>query len=80
MYYQQAKAAGLPVLFGEVADEAAFEQAMQQSDASDELTDRAVYHYYPPLRQVRAWIDQAGLKVEEDGPGSGFHHFLARKG
>jgi SAM-dependent methyltransferase len=79
MYYQQAKAAGLPVVFGEVADEAAFEQAMAQADASDELTDRAVYHFYPPLRQVRAWIDQAGFEVEEDASGSGFHHFLARK-
>ncbi len=79
MYYQQAKAAGLPVVFGEVAADAAFEQAMQDVDASDELTDRAVYHYYPPLSQVRAWIDQAGLQVEEDAAGSGFHHFLARK-
>jgi hypothetical protein len=79
MYFELGKAAGLPVVFGEVADDAAFEQAMQQSDASDELTDRAVYHYYPPLRQVRAWIDQAGFEVEADGAGSGFHHFLARK-
>jgi hypothetical protein len=79
MYYQQAKAAGLPVVFGEVADEADFEQAMAQADAFDELTDRAVYHYYPPLRQVRTWIEQAGLEVEEDAAGSGFHHFLAQK-
>jgi 2-polyprenyl-3-methyl-5-hydroxy-6-metoxy-1,4-benzoquinol methylase len=79
MYYEKAKAAGLPVVFGEVADEAAFAQAMEQIEASDELTDRAVYHYYPPLAQVRAWIDQAGLAIEAEGAGSGFHHFLASK-
>jgi 2-polyprenyl-3-methyl-5-hydroxy-6-metoxy-1,4-benzoquinol methylase len=79
MYYKQGKASGLPIVFGEVVDMAAFEQAMEQADASDELTDRAVYHYYPPLARVREWIGQAGLIVEEEGAGSGFHHFLARK-
>jgi 2-polyprenyl-3-methyl-5-hydroxy-6-metoxy-1,4-benzoquinol methylase len=79
MYFEQGKASGLPIVFGEVADEAAFEQAMEQTEVSDELTDRAVYHYYPPLEKVREWIDQAGLAIEEEGAGSGFHHFLVRK-
>lgn len=79
MYYRQAKEAGLPIVFGEVVDMVAFDQAMEQADAPDELTDRAVYHYYPPLARVREWIDQAGLIVWEEGDGSGFHHFLARK-
>jgi 2-polyprenyl-3-methyl-5-hydroxy-6-metoxy-1,4-benzoquinol methylase len=79
LYYERAKAAGLPVVFGEVADEAAFEQAMGQTEVSDELTDRAVYHYYPPLEKVREWIAQAGFEVEEHGAGSGFHHFVVRK-
>ena len=78
-YYERAKASGLPVVFGEVVDEAAFEQAMEQTEVSDELTDRAVYHYYPPLEKVREWIDQAGLTIEEEGAGSGFHHFVVRK-
>ena len=78
-YYERAKASGLPVVFGEVVDEAAFEQAMEQTAVSDELTDRAVYHYYPPLEKVREWIDQAGLAIEEEGAGSGFHHFVVRK-
>jgi hypothetical protein len=34
---------------------------------------------YPPLKKVREWIDQAGLAIEEEGAGSGFHHFVARK-
>lgn len=79
MYFERGKAAGLPIVFGEVADEEAFKQAMEQTEASDELTDRAVYHYYPPLEKVRAWIHQAGLAIEEQGAGSGFHHFVARK-
>jgi hypothetical protein len=51
----------------------------EQTEAPDELTGRAVYHYYPPLAKVREWIDQADLIIELEGAGSGFHHFLARK-
>ena len=81
MYFEQGKALGLPIVFGEVADEAAFEQAMamEQIEVPDELTDKAVYHYYPPLKRVREWIDQAGFAIEEEGAGSGFHHFVVRK-
>jgi 2-polyprenyl-3-methyl-5-hydroxy-6-metoxy-1,4-benzoquinol methylase len=81
MYFEQGKALGLPIVYGEVVDEIAFEQAMSmvQMDVPDELTDRAVYHYYPPLKKVRAWIDQAGFAVEEEGTGSGFHHIVVRK-
>jgi len=81
MYFEQGKALGLPVVFGEVADEAAFERAMamEQIEVPDELTDRAVYHYYPPLKKVREWIHQAGFAIEEEGVGNGFHHFVVRK-
>jgi 2-polyprenyl-3-methyl-5-hydroxy-6-metoxy-1,4-benzoquinol methylase len=78
-YYEKGKALGLPIVYGEVADVEAFAQAMTQMDASDELTDRAVYHYYPPLAKVREWIAQAGLLIEEEGAGSAFHHFVASK-
>lgn len=81
MYFERGKALGLPIVFGEVADQEAFEQAMamEQIEVPDELTDRAVYHYYPPLGKVREWIDQAGLTIEEEGAGNGFHHFVLRK-
>lgn len=80
MYFEQGKALGLPVVFGEVADEAAFKQAMAmvEEEAPDELTDRAVYHYYPPLEKVREWIGQAGFMIEDEGAGSGFHHFVVK--
>ena len=46
---------------------------------SGELSDIAVYHYYPPLDTVREWIARAGFTVEADSDGDGFHHFLLRK-
>jgi SAM-dependent methyltransferase len=38
-----------------------------------------VYHYYPPLPQVREWLQQAGLERIEEGDGDGYHHVIIRK-
>ncbi len=80
--YQRARAKGLPVVLGEVVDEV--DAAYAQVKASDQpvqgaLADSAVYHFYPSLQQAHEWIDQAGLAIEEEGVGSGYHHFVARK-
>lgn len=80
--YERAKERGLPVVLGEVVDgvDDAYERArVPGQPVPVGLADRAVYHYYPSLEQVRAWIDQAGLAIEEEGMGSGYHHFVARK-
>ena len=84
--YERAKALGLPVVYGEVVDEtdeidAAYAQAAARDwqAISGEQADLAVYHYYPPPEQVRAWLDQAGLAIEEEGTGDGYAHLLARK-
>jgi len=81
--YERAKGRGLPVVFGEVADETeqAYERVMALGlpGMSRELADVAVYHYYPSFEQVRAWIGQAGLAIEEQGTGNGYEHFLVRK-
>lgn len=81
-HYRQAQALGLPVVYGEVVDriEESFER-IQASDqpASSDLSDQAVYHFYPRLEQVRAWIAQAGLDLLEEGDGDGYHHFIALK-
>jgi len=84
--YERAKAMGLPVVFGEVVDEldAVYAQAMalealDPRGISGERLDLAVYHYHPPLEQVRLWLDQAGLAIEEEGTGDGYAHSLARK-
>ena len=79
MLYKQAKGLGLPVVFGEVVDEAAYERAIEQPDVMGAQADIAAYHYYPSLEQVRAWIDEAGLVIEDEGAGNGYEHFIARK-
>ena len=80
--YERARAKGLPVVLGELVDES--DAAYAQVKVSDQpvpgaLADAAVYHFYPSLDQAREWIDQAGLAIEEEGVGSGYHHFVARK-
>jgi len=65
----EARAAGLPVLDGEVI----------WHDPDD------YYHHYPSLEQVRAWVSAAGFVIEGDteGPwhedGYAYHHLLARQ-
>jgi 2-polyprenyl-3-methyl-5-hydroxy-6-metoxy-1,4-benzoquinol methylase len=75
--YQRARARGLPVVYGEVVDEldAAYEQAL----SGGPVLDASVYHFHPPLEQVRAWLEKAGLVVEEIGTGNEYHHILASK-
>jgi SAM-dependent methyltransferase len=82
--YQRAKARGLPVVPGEVADgvDEAYAGVMALGPSvpvPDELLGGAVYHYYPPLEQVRAWLGQAGFAVEEEGTGHWYEHFVVRK-
>ncbi len=81
--YERSRALGLPVVFGEVADEA--DAACSQVAGLDsqaipgEQANVAVYHYYPSPEQARAWFGQAGLAIEEEGTGDGYTHLLARK-
>jgi len=86
--YERAKGRGLPVVFGEVVDqvEEASRLLLSYEDIFDipeealgESADVAVYHYYPSLEQVRAWIGQAELVIEEEGTGKWYEHFLVRK-
>ncbi len=58
--YKRAKALGLPVMFGEVADQVddAYERAVV-SEGKAEPEDVATYHYLPPTAQVLTWINQA---------------------
>ncbi len=60
--YEQAKAQGLPVVFGEMPGQ-----------------EDVVYHYYPSLEQVRAWLGEAGFTIDEEGPGDEYEHFVVRK-
>lgn len=81
--YERAKSMGLPVVLGEVADaaQASYDQvdALEPSGVPGEAAGPAVYHYYPSVEQVQAWTTQAGLEIEDEGMGSGYYHFVARK-
>jgi cyclopropane fatty-acyl-phospholipid synthase-like methyltransferase len=66
---EKARRSGLPVVSGE---------------ALWDDPDGAYYHYYPSIPRVRAWLADAGFKIEEEveGPredeGYAYHHVLAR--
>ena len=79
--YERAKKQGLPVVYGEVADqvEESYER-MVASGGKAEPEDEMVYHYVPSLEQVQEWIGQAGLVIEEEGTGPWYcEHFIMRK-
>ena len=82
--YGRSRAKGLPVVLGELADEvedayARIQEVGTEEHVPGELAATAAYHYYPSLEQVRIWLEEAGFKVEEQGTGSGYEHFLVRK-
>ncbi len=81
--FERAKAMGLPVVFGEVADEVeasyARVKALTSSGMPGDLTNVVVYHYYPSLEQVHTWIGQAGLAIEEEGTGHWYEHLIVKK-
>lgn len=81
--FERAKAKGLPVVYGEVADmveEAVAEiLALIPGQIPDELLGKAAYHYYPAAGQVLAWLTRAGFQVTSQGSGLWYDHFLAKK-
>lgn len=81
--YERARAEGLPVVFGEIVDELdeAFAEVAAKGGAEIPLgrADRAVYHFYPSDEQVCAWLEAAGLVIEEEGHGDGYRHIVLRK-
>jgi len=81
--YEKAKSRGLPVVYGEVAAEVdeAFEKVMALANGevpNDDLADKAVYHYYPSVEQVKKWLDQEKFVIEAEGVGEWYRHFLVR--
>ncbi len=80
--YERAIAQGLPVVYGEIADQVESTWAKIEPIKGyipDEVSDVAVYHYLPPLKQVQDWVRQAGLVILEEQSGKWYHHILARK-
>lgn len=88
---EQAKALGLPAVYGEMVYlcEVDYEQAIARGEKA-EPEDYRLYNYNPPLEQVQTWISQAGLEIEEEGSGDEvdayngkliwkYEHFIMRK-
>jgi SAM-dependent methyltransferase len=80
--YRGALAQELPVVFGEVVEHVdadfARVQALGPVSIPSDLSDSAIYHFYPSLGQLHRWIEQAGLFIELEGTGSGYRHCVAR--
>ena len=73
--YQNALAMGLPVVYGEIADQV--ESAYQRAVETGEAVDQSVYHYIPPLEQIQAWLEQAGLTLLEAALAGEYLHIIA---
>jgi SAM-dependent methyltransferase len=80
--YRRARAQGLPVVPGEVADrvEEYYARAIAlNGPIPDEIAEPAVYEYAPSPEQAHEWVIEAGFVIEEEGEGNEFYHFLVRK-
>jgi hypothetical protein len=47
--------------------------------AEVELAHEEGYHYYPPIEQVRSWVEAAHFAILDEAVGDDYHHFLTRK-
>ncbi len=77
--FERAQAEGLPVIYGEMADgvDEAYTRIKAAAQADwIKLAGGSVYHFYPSKEQVREWLEQNGMKVEEEGRGSEYWHYL----
>lgn len=69
----------------EIASEVEVRQAFGNAHAAGlpavlgESWYEGVYHYYPSLAQVRAWLDEVGFDVVDEGEAGDYHHFIARR-
>ena len=68
--FAEGRKAGLPVVYGEMAQDGGYHADWAQD---------GYYHYYPKMEQVREWARQAGFHLIDDAPGDEYHHFLAQK-
>ncbi|HEY93407.1 MAG TPA: methyltransferase domain-containing protein [Dehalococcoidia bacterium] len=90
-HLEKAKSMGLPAVIGEIVylAEGDYEEAIAREEkvTTEEYT---LYNYNPPLEQVRTWIRQSGLTIEEEGGGNEveaydgkliwhYTHFIMRK-
>jgi SAM-dependent methyltransferase len=68
--FDDARAAGLPVVYGEWAYEG--------GDHGDWAQDGG-YHFYPRRDQVIGWLAEAGFQLLSEAEDEVYHHYLVRK-
>ena len=68
--YAKGRRSGLPVVYGEWAEEGGYH---------GEWAQEGFYHYYPAIEQVEEWVLRAHFHPIEDTAGDEYHHFLVRK-
>lgn len=68
--FAEGQRMGLPVAYGEAEwlDEGGYHWGRG-----------GCYHYYPAMRQVREWVQQAGFNVIEEQADAEYHHLLVQK-
>lgn len=84
-FYRAVKKKGYLYFTVEIQDEAQVKAAFEEAQRTGlpvvygEWINDEVYHYYPPLEQVRESVQQAGFSIVEEDEGDGYHHFLMQK-
>src|SRR5262245_18300136 len=68
--FADGQRAGLPVVYGEWAQDSGYHADWAQD---------WFYHYYPTIAQVKAWMQQAGFQLHAETVGEEYHHFLAQR-
>lgn len=66
----EGRQTGLPILFGEWAQEGGYHDVWAQD---------GFYHFYPKIEQVKDWLGQSGFQQIGEMVVDIYHHFLARK-
>lgn len=85
-FYQALKPKGYLYFTVEIEDEKEIEAAFKRGQQvgipiiyGEIPEEDGVYHYYPPLPQVRAWLDEAGFHPIEEAFGDLYQHILVQK-
>ena len=68
--FAEARQLGLPVVYGECA---------QESGYHAEWAQESFYHYYPKIAQVKEWVRLACFHLIDDTVEDEYHHFLVQR-
>ncbi len=79
------KPGGCLYLTVELAAEKEIDEAFQAAQAQGlpvvhgEWAPEGRYHFYPPIPQVKAWLEEARFSLSAEGQGDDYYHCIVRK-